>query len=188
MFEELFAEAIIMVVTRLDRPETKTATRQAYEKQVNIVEGQLTAAYSKHDILVINSEEALEIAHGEIEIEVDGLVISPRFGEFERALEGTSAEKEAKVISLVTSIKEEVQASKEALEKLEILSPKLKRQALKNMRETDEKIKLYTEYGSAAGNIAVIGVTAALAGVAAPITIITAVTGVASHAYVVWDS
>ncbi len=185
MFEELIAEAMIMVVNRMDKPETKTAQRIVYEKQVSTINEHVSSNVIAHNKLEAESAYVVVLAHGTMETEIDGIPVSPRFGEFERAMEGLDAQEDI-VVEKIEAIKEEVKQSQEALQALYILEPQLKAQAFKNMNVVDDKVQTYTEWGSAAGNIVVTVATAALIGVTAPVTIATATAAVASHAYIVY--
>ena len=180
-------EAMVMVLTQIDKPEAKTTQRVVYEKQLAIIDEHVSDSIIAHNKLDAESTYVVVLAHGTMETEIDGIEVSPRFGEFERAMEGLDAQEDI-VVEKIEAIKKEVQQSKATLSALYILKPQLKEQARKNMLVVDKQIQTYTEWGSAAGNIiAVIG-TAAIAGATAPVTVATAVIGTATHAYIVYGA
>jgi len=187
MFEELMVEALVMVLAQIDKPEAKTAQRVVYEKQIETVTKHVSDKVIANNKLEDESTYVVTLAHGTMETEIDGIPVSPRFGEFERAMEGLAAQ-EYIVVKKIEAIKEEVKQSALALQELYVLAPQLKAQAYKNMNLMEDKVQTYTEWGSAAGNIIVTVATAALVGVTAPVTIATAVTGAAAHAYIVYGS
>ncbi len=187
MFEELIAEAMILVLTQIDKPQPKTAQRIAYEKQVRDITEHVSDKVIAHHKLDSESTYVVVLAHGTMETEIDGMPVSPRFGEFERAMEGLDTQEDV-IVEKIEAIKEEVKQSAQALQELYSLAPQLKAQAHKNMVAVDTKVQTYVEWGSAVGNIVVVGTTAAFLGVLAPVTVATVVTSAASHAYIVYGS